>query len=402
MSLWISAYRRDRAPILRAVTALRASARTRTIASVSLVVLGCVLAFVSFIAVWTRSLVLDTNAYVRAVGPLIEKPALRDELSVRIVDELYSHVDVPRLLRDALPKRGDVLAPTLAQGIHDTSIKLASAALATDAVRRVWENANRIAHDQVVDVLEGKGNILTTADGEVAVELGPLAGKVREALDANGVHLFDSIPAASLERRFVLFRSADLARAQDATRLLDALGKWLPFATVAVFAGAIAVSNHRRRTLGYSALALAATMVVITIALAVGRAYYLDHVGGGIPRAAAAVPFDGLFKSMRRWVRVVFLLSIALWFATWFAASRTMIAREREVREAIGRVAHAHARVLAGAGVIVAALLLVGWDRPSPRTVFGVIALLVVWEVGLALLARTARTPGPSRVGPVT
>ena len=110
MPLWISAYRRDRAPILRAVTALRASARTRTIASVSLVVLGCVLAFVSFIAVWTRSLVLDTNAYVRAVGPLIEKPALRDELSVRIVDELYSHVDVPRLLRDALPKRGDVLA----------------------------------------------------------------------------------------------------------------------------------------------------------------------------------------------------------------------------------------------------------------------------------------------------
>src|SRR5580765_5929545 len=167
MSLWISAYRCDRAPILRAVATPRASARTRAIGFVALVVLGCMLAFVSFIAVWTRSLVLDTNAYVRAVGPLMDKPVLRDELSVRIVDELYSHVDVPGLLRDALPKRGDVLAPTLAQGIHDTSIKLAAAALATAAVRRVWENANRAAHDHLVNVLEGKGTILTTAQGEV-------------------------------------------------------------------------------------------------------------------------------------------------------------------------------------------------------------------------------------------
>jgi len=400
MSLWISAYRRDRASILRVVATPRASARTRAIGFVALVVLGCVLAFVSFIAVWTRSLVLDTNAYVRAVGPLIDQPVLRDELSVRIVDELYSHVDVPGLLRDALPKRGDVLAPTLAQGIHDTSIKLASAALATDAVRRVWENANRIAHDQVVDVLEGKGTILTTAEGEVAVELRPLAQKVRDALDQNGVHLFDSVPASSLDRRFVLFRSSDLARAQDATRLLDALGRWLPFATLAVFGGAIALHPHRRRAIGYCALALAATMVVLTIGLAVGRAFYLDRVGGGISRAAAAVLFDGLFKSMHRWVRIVFGLSLALWFATWFAASRKLIAREREVREMIGGVVRAHGRVLAGAGVIVAALLLVGWDRPSPRTVFGVVLLLVVWEAGLRALARPPRTRGPSPVEP--
>jgi len=376
---------------------MRVSTRTRTIGSVVLVVLACVLAFVSFIAVWTRSLVLDTDAYVRAVGPLIEKPALRDELSVRVVAELYEHVDVEQLLLDALPKRGDVLAKTLAEGIHDTSIKLASAALATPAVRRVWENANRIAHDQVVDVLEGKGDIVTTADGEVAVELRPLVEKVQEALDANGVHLFDSVPASELDRRFVLFRSADLARAQTATRVLDALAKWLPFATLALFGGAIALSTRHRRALGYGALALAATMVVLTIVMAVGRAYYLDHVGGGISRAAAAVPFDGLLKSLRRWSRVVFVLSIIVWFTTWFAASRKLIAREREVREAIGRRIRTHGRVLAGTGVIVAALLLVGWDRPSPRIVFGVLALLVVWEVGLRVLARTPQSGVESR-----
>ena len=155
MSLWISAPAPATPSILRAVAIPRVSARTRAIGSVAFVVLACVLAFVSVFAVWMRALVLNTDSYVRAVGPLIEKPALRDELAMQVVDELYDHVDVPQLLRDALPKRADVLAPTLAQGIHDTSVKLASAALATSAVRRVWEEANRVAHDQVVHVLGG-------------------------------------------------------------------------------------------------------------------------------------------------------------------------------------------------------------------------------------------------------
>ena len=90
--------------------------RTRALGAIALSALTCVLAFVSVFAVWTRSLVLDTDAYVRAVGPLIAKPALRDELASRIVDELYVHVDVPRLLRDAFPDRADVLAPTIAAG----------------------------------------------------------------------------------------------------------------------------------------------------------------------------------------------------------------------------------------------------------------------------------------------
>jgi len=73
------------------------------------------------------------------------------------------------------------------------------------------------------------------------------------------------------------------------------------------------------------------------------------------------------------------------------AGSREVIAREREVRLALGRVARSHGRVLAGGGVIVAALLLVGWDRPSPRTIVAVLVLLGVWEASLRLLAREPR-----------
>ena len=110
-----------------------------------LIVLVALLAFASVIAVWMRALVLNTDSYVRAVGPLIEKSALRDEIAQRVVDELYAHVDVARLLTESLPRKARVLAPTLAQGIHDTAIQLAASALSTSAVRATFTAAhNRV------------------------------------------------------------------------------------------------------------------------------------------------------------------------------------------------------------------------------------------------------------------
>lgn len=388
-----SARARHVASILRAMRHL--SPRVRGIASVVLIVVTCILMFISVLAVWMRALVLNTDSYVRAVGPLIEKPALRDEVARDVVDALYARVDVTELLRESLPKKAQVIAPTLAQGIHDTAIQLAAAALATSAVRKVWVQANRVAHDQVVHVLKGGGTVVKTDKGEVAVDLRPIVTQVRQALDRHGVTLFDSVPVSDIDRQLVLFRSDDLARAQQATKLLDALGTWLPVVTLLTGVGAIALSTHRRRTTGHVFLVIAGTMVVLAVGIAVGRAFYLDHVGSSVSRAAAAVPFDGLVRSLRFWVRILFVLAIAGWLATWIAGSREVVAREHEVRVALGHVARDHGRVLAGAGVVVTALALVVWNQPSPRTVVLVVLALAIWEVAVRLLAREPSPPRP-------
>ncbi len=368
------------------------SARTRVAGSVVLIVLVALLSLASVVAVWMRALVLDTDSYIRAVGPLIEKPALRDEIAQQVVDELYSHVDVAHLLTESLPKNARVLAPTLAQGVHDTAIQLASSALSTSAVRRVWEEANRVAHRQLVHILKGQGTILTTDRGEVAVDLRPIAQEVRDALHKHGVAVFDSVSIPALDQKFVLFRSRDLARAQSATSALDALGIWLPVLTMLAIAGAVALSEQRRRTLGYVFLVVSGVTVLLTVGVAVGRSYYLDRVGSSIPRAAAAVPFDGLVRSLRMWVRVLFAASLLGWFATWFAGSRELMAREREIRISLSAFVRAHGRLLAGSGVAVAALALVAWDRPSPRAVFSVLVALGLWEIALRVLGREAAT----------
>jgi len=371
----------------------RSPSRLRSIATVVLVVLTCILTFVSVLTVWMRALVLNTDSYVKAVGPLIDNPAVRDEVARDVVDALYERVDVTERLRESLPAKARVIAPSLAAGIHDTAVQLAASALATEAVRKVWNEANRIAHDQVVHLLKGEGRLVSTDEGEIAVDLRPVVAQVRQALDEHGVRIFDDVPVSQIDRRFVLFRSDDLARAQQATKLLDTLGIWLPVATVATGVGALACSRHRRRTVGHLCIGVAATMVVLMVLVAIGRAFYLDHVGA-VPRDVAAAPFDGLVRSLRFWVRTLFVVGIGAWFVTWFAGSRELVARERQVRLALGNVVREHGRVLTGAGVVVAALLLIVWDQPTPRTVLLVVLALVVWELALRLLARE---PAPAR-----
>jgi hypothetical protein len=369
------------------------TSRLRSVGTAVLIVLTGILMLASVLAVWMRALVLNTDSYVKAVGPLIENSAVRDDVASDVVDALYERVDVTDLLRDSLPKRARVIAPTLAQGIHDTAVQLAGAALATDAVRKVWNEANRVAHNQVVHILKGEGELVTTAEGEVAVDLRPIVTQVRQALDDHGVTLFDDVPVDEIDRRFVLFQSDDLTRAQNATKLLDALGTWLPVATLLAGLGAVACSRHRRHTIGHLCIAIATTMVVLMVAIAIGRAFYLDHVQSAVPRDVAAAPFDGLVRTLRMWVRILFVVAVAGWFVTWFAGSRELVAREREVRVALGNVAREHRRVLAGGGVVVAALALIGWDQPSPRTVLLVLLALALWELALRFFARVPEPP---------
>ncbi|MDQ1447792.1 MAG: hypothetical protein QOC79_763 [Actinomycetota bacterium] len=352
----------------------------RQIATIGLVGIACLLTLVSAIALWMRSLVLNTDAYVRAVGPVLDRPEVRDALAETIVSTLYNHVDVTTRLRGALPKSAAEFAPTLAASIRATSVQVAAAALATPAASRAWRDANRVAHDQLVRVLEGKGEIGTTTNGEVAIDTGALATAVRHALDSRGIRVFDRVPVAALEERFVLFRSTDLMRAQQATRFLDKLATWLPLATIAAGAGAIASSTRRRRTVAHLAVGVAAVMVMISVGAAVGRAYYLARVGAA-HRVIAGAPFDALVGPLRAGARLTFAVALATFVVVWLSESRALVARERRARVLVVELMQRNARPLAIAGAAIAAVVLVAWDRPRPLVVFSTVAAFVLWEL---------------------
>ena len=59
-----------------------------------LVVLVCILAPVSVLAVWLHNTVLDTDQYVATVAPLAHDPAVQEAIATRVTNSLVASTDL--------------------------------------------------------------------------------------------------------------------------------------------------------------------------------------------------------------------------------------------------------------------------------------------------------------------
>ena len=93
------------------------------------------------------------------------------------------------------------------------------------------------------------------------VDIEPVIDKVNRALTRVGITGL-SKQAGQSSHDVVLFQSSALASAQTGVRLLDDLALALPILTVVAFAGGIALSGDRRRTILRGAVGLAFVMLL--------------------------------------------------------------------------------------------------------------------------------------------
>lgn len=121
---------------------------------------------------WIRSAILSTNGYVAAVTPVAASPAVRATVQEAVsaqVSAALSHAET------SLPPAVGVLAGELADlAGHGVSDFMASAAF-----QRLWADANRLVHSQLISVLNGDSTLVTATGGQVVLNLVPL---VNEAL----------------------------------------------------------------------------------------------------------------------------------------------------------------------------------------------------------------------------
>ncbi|MGZ8753079.1 MAG: hypothetical protein ACXW1S_08855, partial [Acidimicrobiia bacterium] len=136
-----------------------------------LVVLSCILAPLSVVAVWTQNQMLDTTRYVENVTPLASNPAILDAAATNATNALFENVDVEAEIRDALPKRARLLAAPMTAAIRQFTERAAREALASDAFQTVWVKANDVAHTQVESALTGGGKVVSTKNGKITLDL---------------------------------------------------------------------------------------------------------------------------------------------------------------------------------------------------------------------------------------
>jgi len=393
--------------------------RGLSVVSAVLVVLACVLAPLSVTSVWANRIISDTDQYVKTVEPLVRDPAVQAALTDEVTQAVLDNIDVQGVTKealDALARQRGVpssvaaaipgLQLALVNGVngfvHDQVAKI----VASDQFAQVWDAVNRAAHDQIVRLLSGEQGGAVTAQGDtVTLNLAPVIAQVKRALVDQGFSLADKVP--TVNKTFVLVQSKSVTHAQGAYKLLEKLGVWLPIIALVLLLGGVLLARDRRRALMLGGLGVAASMIVLGMALAIARTWYVNETPGNVltPDAAGSV-FDTLVRFLRSSLRAVGVLGLVLAFAAFLSGPSTAAVKTRRgftqgigslrgSAEAagwqtgpVGAWTYAHRRALRLTAAVLGGVVLMFWNQPTAGVVVGVAVVVLLVLVVIEFLGR--------------
>ncbi len=212
--------------------------------ALALIVIASVIGFLAIFALWANRQLLNTDNWTETSSELLEDDAIRGQVSLFLTDQLYANVDVEQRLREVLPPRAAPLAGPAAGGLKQLAEKGANALLARPVPQRLWEEANRRAHRQLLAVLEGGGDAVSTSNGEVTLDLKSLLGQTQSRVGVGG-RAAKALPEGAAEIK--VLKSDQLSGAQDLVKALKGLAVVLVLLTLGLFALAVYLARGWRR-----------------------------------------------------------------------------------------------------------------------------------------------------------
>ena len=209
-----------------------------------LVVLATLLAFLAIFALWANRQLLDTDNWTETSAEVLENQEVQKQLSIFLVDELYTNVDVQARIQEALPPRADVLAGPAAGGLKGLLEDAVDALLDRPLAQDAWENANRAAHERFLQIVEDEGEAVSTAGGDVVLDLKVLLQQTEERAGIGG-RLEERIPEGAAQ--LTIMKSDELELAQDIVGAMKAIAVVLLILAFGLFALAVFLARGRRR-----------------------------------------------------------------------------------------------------------------------------------------------------------
>jgi hypothetical protein len=214
--------------------------RGRKVGIAALLIVGTLLWSAFGFALWAQRQALDTDNWVETSGNLLENEDVRNAVGLFIVDRLFQSAEVEEQIEEALPPQLDRLAGPAASGLHEVARRNAPRVLGSAVALQAWERANEAAHGRLIALVEGD------SEGDLSLDLKALFEQIAEST---------GLPPEAVERLPANVSSLQIAdgdQLETAQSLLDLFKTlvWvLLILAVAAFAGAVALSPDRRRTL---------------------------------------------------------------------------------------------------------------------------------------------------------
>jgi len=301
------------------------------------VTLGCILAALSVAATWIKLTALDTDTYVETVGPLVEDEAVTTALSTRLSDRLFAAVDVEATVEGLLPDRAQALAPALVAIVERYAADLLDRVVESDQFRTIWVEANRVAHTQVVNILEG--DVVSTETKQAVLDFGTTVRDLDARLQERGIELPIDRDRINEAGQFVVATQEQLDTARQAVKWLDRLAFVLPIIALVLFVIAILISPRRPRTLMWIGLGSIITFAILAIVIRLVRRTVINGIDDPITRDAVDSIWSQLLSGLRTQVLVAVLLALVVAVAGWLLGGSKAAAGTREgLRSGIGRL----------------------------------------------------------------
>ena len=393
-----------------------------------LIVLGCLLAPISVLGVWTANQVSDTSRYVANVEPLIHQPAVQNALTDKVSNAITSNLNVAgqanqaaaALTAKGLPRVGTLLktfSGSLSSAVNGFIHGQVHNIVVSPAFARAWVQVNTVAHGEIVSALSGRGGgSVKVSNGQVTIGLAPFINIVKQDLSARGFTIVNQLPP--INPTLSLFSAKYLVKAQTGYRLINDLKIVLPIlALLLIGLGIYIARSHRRAVIG-AGLGLAASMLVLAAGLLIFRAVYLNSVPNStLPSDAAAALFDTFVRFIKQGLRVILVVGLVVAAAAFMTGpSVTAVRSRRAFTHGLGWLrrtrrtdgpAHRAGRPVdlrppdrpadRGDRAGRADLRLLG--RPTAGVVIGIVIVLLVVLGLIELIGRPPTSPKPAVAG---
>lgn len=286
-----------------------------------LLIVGALLLVVAIPFLWVNNLIASNDAWLAATAPLAADPTIQAEVADLAAQAISENVQIGRVAEEHLPDNFKFLAVPLAsfanEVIHEEALNLVQ----SPQFYTLWTKLSSAAHGALTVLDEGSGpkGMVDINEGEVSLDVGELAGALRERL-ANKGYSFAAEGQGQLEgTRVVLVDSPVLASAQSALGLVEALAFGLLAGGVALVAVGLWLTPDRHRGGMLAAGTYIAGVIIVLIALGITQPAIASSVapmGGTMAAAVAAAlaivlaPLQGILT----WAAVLAAIVCAILF----------------------------------------------------------------------------------------
>jgi hypothetical protein len=376
-----------------AATKTRPAAGGHRKLSQALVVIGTLVTLLAIFSIWANRQLLNTDNWVSTSDRLLANERVDERLANYLAEEFTSSDNLKTTLEAELPPRLRPLGAPLSGALHELAPRIAERVLQNPNFQSLWSDANRVAHERLLEVLDGGGSRVSTENGTVTLELGPLVEQVGKEIGV-GVRLAENLPPSA--GRLVILHSDELEAAQKGVKLLRHLPIVLTLLALILFGLAVWFGGPRRReALRAVGIGFVVAGAIVLLLRTLGGHYVVD----ALARTDSGKPaFDavwGIATSLLADVaRSTLAFGVLVFLAAWLAGPTKIATRLR--RESAPYVRDNRAVAYGAAAALF--LVLLAWAPVDAfRRPLGMLILAVLIAAGTELLSRQILREQPAR-----